>query len=91
MKRPLLPFLGALGEHPCQAPSPRGSQAVRPAWHDGAFLHFNSKEWCGALGWAAYVGIGHAFVVFYTVRRLVRTLRDVYTSSFIDEAIGANR
>ena len=65
--------------------------AFDPGRHDGAFLEFTPREWVEKGAWAAYILSGHVFVLVYTVRRLVHTLRDVYAASFIDGAIDARR
>ena len=62
-----------------------------PGWGDGALPFITGREWLGAAAWAVYILVGHLLVLYYTVRRLVRTLRDVYAASFIDGAISARR
>lgn len=65
--------------------------ALAPMNTNAAYLHWNTPEAVRALGWAAYLLGGHFFVLAFTTRRLVRALRDVYTSSFIDDTIAAQR
>jgi hypothetical protein len=65
--------------------------AIAPMRSNAAWMHFSIDEGLRAMAWALYLLGGHLFVLVFTVRRLVRALRDVYTSSFIDEAISSQR
>jgi len=61
--------------------------AMQPPAADGE----RGGEWCRAAAWAAYVCVGNLLVVAYTVRRLARALRDVYTANFISDSLVARR